>query len=333
MMRKLNGRIAFAAILSIFGTAFASECYGQWGSYGSSGGSSGVSYGSYGSYGGSSGVRTGYFRTPVRTYLRYVANRIRGTRYHYGSYGSSGYVRSYGSSGGSSGYRKVYYRSGGSSGSTVYYYRGSGSSGGSSGYMVPRVMPQTVPQVQPPKPETTEGTNASVLRNGYLTVSVPTATKIYVNDKLTKTPGTYRRFKTPAINDGESLTYEVKAVYEQNGKELVQTKVVDLTSGSSKHLDFEFETSPPPVTVLSLNVPEDAQVTLAGNRTKATGNLRMFTTTSLPEGQAWQDYKIVVTSQVDGKKVVRSKSIDLKAGETVDLTFDFGNSVNRLASR
>ena len=327
MKRNLNGRLAFAALLSILLTGFANECDGHWGggSYGSSGGSSGKSYGSYGSSGGSSG----HFRTPVRTYLRHVANRVAAAHYYYGSSGH------YGSSGGSSGYR-YYYRggsSGGSSGSTVTYYRG-GSSGGSSGQVMPRMAPQAAPpKVEPPKPEKNEDKKVSLMRTGYLTVSVPASTRIYVNEKLTRTPGTFRRFKTPGIEAGSSLSYQVKAVLEKDGKELVQTKVVDLTAGASKHLDFVFEADPSPVTVLSLNVPEDAEVTLAGNLTSATGSLRMFTTTNLKEGESWEDYRIEVAAVVNGKRRVESKTIQLVGGETVDLSFDFGSSLNTVASR
>ena len=321
MKRILKGRLAFAALLSILATAFATECNGQWGgSYGSSGGSSGISY-------GSSGGSSGYFRTPVRSYFRWVANRVRANRAYWGSYGSSGYAR-YGSSGGSSGYRRVYYRSassGGSSGTTVYYYRG-GSSGGSSGYVVPKA---AEPKVEPQ----TEGQKASLLRNGYLTVSVPESTKIYVNDKLTKTTGSFRRYKTPGIGAGDSLSYQVKAVFEKDGEKLVQTKVVDLTMGDAKHLDFTFDSTPPPVTVLSLNVPSDADVTLAGNRTNATGPLRLFTTTNLKSGESWKDYKIVVSKKVDGKKVVQTKLVELKAGDSLDVSFDFPADSNQIASR
>lgn len=177
------------------------------------------------------------------------------------------------------------------------------------------------------------GETTSLLQNGYLTVSVPEGAKIFVNDKPTTTTGTFRRYKTPSIDSETSLTYQVKAVVEKDGQQLTQTKVVDLTSGDSKHLEFEFETDTPPVTVLSLNVPEDAEVTLAGNPTSSTGPTRLFTTTNLRAGDQWKDYTIVVTANVEGRKVVKTKTIDLNAGDSIDLDFEFAENSTRLASR
>jgi uncharacterized protein (TIGR03000 family) len=179
-----------------------------------------------------------------------------------------------------------------------------------------------------PMPETQ---SSVLMENGFLTVNVPVDAKIYVNNKLTTTPGSFRRYKTPSIKSGEALTYEVKAVYEKDGAELIQTKVVDLFAGGSKHVDFEFDVTPPPVTVLSLKVPENAEVKLAGNKTNATGGLRLFTTTTLKDGDSWKGYRIVVTTVINGQKVVKSKSIDLNAGASVDLAFDFGNESNKVA--
>jgi uncharacterized protein (TIGR03000 family) len=335
MKRIISGRLAFAVLLSVLVTTSASECFGHWGSrsHGSSGGSSGISY-------GSSGGRSVTFRTPVRTGLYNLAHR---GRYHrYGSSGSSGYsmVRYYhsnGSSGGSSGHR-IYYR-GGSSGSRVIYYHGS-SGGGNSGYMpVAPVAPssQEEPKAAEPKTPTIPAPKAekasNLLSKGILTVAVPESTKIYVNDNLTKTKGSVRRYRTPEIENGQALTYEVKAVYEKDGAELTQTKIVDLNGGDSKHLEFIFETSPPPVTQLSLRVPKDAEVNLAGNLTKTKGAMRLFTTTSLKEGESWEDYQVTVVNVVDGRRVVRTKKIKVIAGETMDLNFDFDSVSGKIAAR
>lgn len=171
------------------------------------------------------------------------------------------------------------------------------------------------------------------MKNGYLTFSVPAEAKIFVNDKVTQTTGAFRRYRTPSIVPGESLTYQVKAVLERDGKKLVQTKVVDLKSGDAKHLEFEFETTPSPVTVLSLNVPAGAEVRLAGNDTAASGPVRLFTTTQLKQGETWKDYRIEVAAKINGKRVVKSRTIDLRAGDSVDLEFDFGNDISQVASR
>ncbi|MEC9092481.1 MAG: TIGR03000 domain-containing protein [Planctomycetota bacterium] len=318
MKRTLQRRLAIATLFSLLATACANQCHAHWGggSHGSSGGSSGISY-------GSSGGSSGHFRTPVRSYLRQVANRMRTAPYH-GSHGSSGYTH----------HRAFYGSSGGSSGTTVARYHCVPSTATGGQAVSPKPQPaQPENQVQPPAPEKSGDKTTSLLQKGYLTVSVPAEAKIYVNDKLTRTNGPIRRYKTPELKPGQKLSFRVRAVVEKEGKKLTQTKLVDLSSGNTKHLEFAFENPPPPVTVLSLSVPENALITLAGNQMAASGPLRMFTTTSLKRGESWKDYQIVVTAQVNGKTIVKSKTIDLISGESVDLDFDFEAEYNQLAKR
>ena len=45
------------------------------------------------------------------------------------------------------------------------------------------------------------------------------------------------------------------------------------------------------LTSVTLFVPEDAKVTLGGMETNASGTMRYFSTTTLEEGKAWEDYK------------------------------------------
>ena len=74
-------------------------------------------------------------------------------------------------------------------------------------------------------------------------------------------------------------------------------------------------------------------MSLAGNPTRAKGPTRLFTTTSLRKGDKWKDYKIVVSASVNGKKMVKTKTIDLKAGDELDLDFDFTDQTTTLAKR
>jgi uncharacterized protein (TIGR03000 family) len=72
-------------------------------------------------------------------------------------------------------------------------------------------------------------------------------------------------------------------------------------------------------TELTLRVPADATVILAGVPTKQTGEIRHFTTTRLASGQAWQNYQIVVEMQRDGKLVREERTITLTGGQPIDL--------------
>jgi uncharacterized protein (TIGR03000 family) len=75
-------------------------------------------------------------------------------------------------------------------------------------------------------------------------------------------------------------------------------------------------------TSLTVRVPANAKVYLAGNPTKATGETRVFRTTSLSNGKSWNDYTIKVEIEKDGKTITREEKISLGAGETKELTFE-----------
>ena len=51
----------------------------------------------------------------------------------------------------------------------------------------------------------------------------------------------------------------------------------------------------------------------------------------LPAGKSWKGYEIRVASLVDGRQKMVSKIIDLKAGETVELSIDPTSDLSTLA--
>ena len=329
--------------------AHAGWGYGSGGSWGGSRGSSGGSWGgSYGSYGGAR-IR------PVRGLISRVRARV-AYRVSRGSWGGShgGYsVGSRGSSGGSSGgYVSSYsYASRGSHGSH------GGSSGGSRGYSyytapqcptpvyhqtpqtyypsqpyyqdpaVPQnVQPTPMEQQKPPMGGDGAGTDDNQARymrgDAFLTVKVPKSAKVFVNGKKTRLEGASRRYVSRNLHRGRTYTYEVKAVINKDGKDVTQTRVVDLSAGRNKVLDFNFDETEL-ITSLTLNVPSDAKVTLGGVETQAAGTTRFFSTKALKKGTSWKNYDVLVTVVRDGKKKTQHKTIDLKAGSAVNLDFEF----------
>jgi uncharacterized protein (TIGR03000 family) len=81
---------------------------------------------------------------------------------------------------------------------------------------------------------------------------------------------------------------------------------------------------------VTLNLPEGAQVVLAGKTTKATGTQRTFRTSHLKPGQVWDDYEIEVKL---GEQVKR-QTVRLIAGDSLQLSFNFDDaSDGQLASR
>lgn len=176
-----------------------------------------------------------------------------------------------------------------------------------------------------------------------LRVIVPADAVVTVNDHPTKSGGTMRRFKSRGLEEGFVYTYEIKATFGDGDEATTETRTIDVRGGDSHRVilgetepdeDPVARVAPPaadPVTVVSLNVPADATITLAGNPIAGSGPQRVFRTRQLSAGQSWEDYTVEVTAVIDGETVVRSKTIDIAAGSTHDLTFDFPAASPRLA--
>ncbi len=171
-----------------------------------------------------------------------------------------------------------------------------------------------------PKPATTEQT--SRFGKAILTVQVPAATKIFINDQLTTTKGESRSYVSKQLEKGKSYRYNVKAVFNRNGKEVVKTQTVSLKAGSREAMNFEFQ---PLKTTLAVHVPEDAKVILSGHTTTSKGAVRQFSTDNLEEGQGWNGYKVVAKIVRDGKTITREKTVDIPAGKSVTVNFDFND--------
>jgi uncharacterized protein (TIGR03000 family) len=99
--------------------------------------------------------------------------------------------------------------------------------------------------------------------------------------------------------------------------------MVDLSGGVQRDVRFDFDSAEQVLTSLSITVPSDAQVTLGGSATRAAGPFRYYSTKALQPGQTWEDYEIQVTLERDGQTLTQSKVVDLTAGASLELSFDF----------
>lgn len=79
-------------------------------------------------------------------------------------------------------------------------------------------------------------------------------------------------------------------------------------------------------TSLTLHVPADAKVTLAGVDTKQSGEARQFATTRLAAGQKWEGYKVVVEMNKDGKAQREERTVNLVGGESQELSINFDST-------
>jgi uncharacterized protein (TIGR03000 family) len=117
---------------------------------------------------------------------------------------------------------------------------------------------------------------------------------------------------------GQKYEFVVRMAMD-GGKE--STKVVSMTAGGRSNVSFSAAAADVKTTV-TLRVPADAKVWLAGNATASLGEVRTFETSSLPAGKSWKSYEIRVASVVDGREQTVSKVIDLAAGDQIDLAID-----------
>ena len=79
-------------------------------------------------------------------------------------------------------------------------------------------------------------------------------------------------------------------------------------------------------TKLTLRVPAEAKVTLAGVTTKQNGEVRQFSTAKLSEGQVWNDYKVVVEMEQGGQMLREERIIKLTGGEAQELAINFDST-------
>ena len=180
---------------------------------------------------------------------------------------------------------------------------------------------------------TKDGEASYTSANGLLAVSVPADAKVFVNGLATKSTGTERQFVSRGLQRGAHYTYEVRVVMNRDGKEVTETKSIQLTAGARADLAFAAGNGQEQIaaqaveTSLTVHVPADAKVYLGGRETKLSGPVRQFTTTKLGEGQQWGSYTVRAVINRDGKLVTKEETISLKAGDTRELTFDFEGAI------
>jgi uncharacterized protein (TIGR03000 family) len=172
----------------------------------------------------------------------------------------------------------------------------------------------------PPAPATEQ---TSISSEATLTVNVPQEARVFVNGVRTKSVGGERTFVSRGLQAGFNYTYEVRAEVERNGELVEETKVVNLQAGRNAQIAFALASSEAaPATTLTVHVPADAKVFLAGSETSSAGAVREFTTSRLATGQSWDNYTIRVTFQVGEQTVSREKTITLNAGDDQVVSFE-----------
>ncbi len=167
---------------------------------------------------------------------------------------------------------------------------------------------------------------ARMRNSGMLVLNVPDSATVFVNGYKTSSTGALRRMMSSGLEPGHSYSYEVRVV---DGGQAV-TKVASLTAGQTLNLSFDLQENADSRTVVTLDVPNDAKVKLAGSAMKQTGSHRVFATDRLSPGESWDDYVVQVTIERDGRTLTQQRKLNVRGGESYELTFDFEEG--RLAS-
>jgi uncharacterized protein (TIGR03000 family) len=79
-------------------------------------------------------------------------------------------------------------------------------------------------------------------------------------------------------------------------------------------------------TSLTIHVPAEAKISLAGVETKQSGDVRQFATTRLAAGQTWDGYKVVVEMEKNGQTMHEERTIKLIGGEAQELSINFDST-------
>ncbi len=152
--------------------------------------------------------------------------------------------------------------------------------------------------------------------------------------KRTRSTGPIRKYVARRLAYDQEYQIEVTAVVDRGGRQLVRSETISSRAGEERDVQISFDnTLPPPATSVTVHVPAEAKVYLAGNPTNQTGETRVFTTDALPAGATWGDYRVVAEIERDGQVVTLEKTLDVAAGGTYELSFDFSTAETRVAAR
>jgi uncharacterized protein (TIGR03000 family) len=89
-------------------------------------------------------------------------------------------------------------------------------------FLVPQLLSQANPNTQP----------------AYLRVRLPAGAELLVDGTRTKQTGSERIFQTPPLELGKRYVYNLKAIWKEDGKEVVREKVARVRAGQETAIDL-----------------------------------------------------------------------------------------------
>jgi uncharacterized protein (TIGR03000 family) len=97
----------------------------------------------------------------------------------------------------------------------------------------------------------------------YVDVYVPAMARLTIDSAKTQQTGTHRRFESPPLPMGQDFSYRLKAVWNEDGKEVVSEKVVRISAGAETKVDLRQDRHPDVVYVPTPQEVVDKMLELA----------------------------------------------------------------------
>jgi uncharacterized protein (TIGR03000 family) len=83
------------------------------------------------------------------------------------------------------------------------------------------------------------GPNANQNFNGVrLNVHVPPDARVYFSGQPTSQGGEFRQFVSPPLDPSKDYTYEIRAIWTENGRPVDRTRKLDVRNGQVVNIDF-----------------------------------------------------------------------------------------------
>jgi uncharacterized protein (TIGR03000 family) len=83
--------------------------------------------------------------------------------------------------------------------------------------------------------------SAAVVPNtttAHVMVRVPAGAELWFNGAKMKSTGSIRTFESPSLQPGNAYTYSAKARWMENGREVIQTRRIDVSAGARIRVSF-----------------------------------------------------------------------------------------------
>jgi uncharacterized protein (TIGR03000 family) len=164
-----------------------------------------------------------------------------------------------------------------------------------------------------------------------LVVKGPTDIRISVNGYETRRTSSEQGFITPALEPGQTYSYDVKAEATREGRTVVVRQKVKVQAGQESVADFSELNVPAEdkaqVTVL---LPAKAALYIDGVRCPLTTERRTFSTPAL-EPRRTYTYLLRAELQQEGQRYTQNRRVVVEAGKAV--TVEMNNLAVQSASR